>query len=46
MRNDYDKHDVTHIFQEKWDVVGILKDLLACIAFAAAVTVPFVIYLW
>ena len=46
MRKHY---DVTNIFQQKLDAVVYdytWKDYLACVVMAAAVTVPFVIYLW
>jgi hypothetical protein len=46
MRKHY---DVTNIFQTKLDAVRYdytWKDYLACVVMAAAVTVPFVIYLW
>ena len=46
MRKHY---DVTNIFQTKLDAVRYdykRKDYLACVVMAAAVTVPFVIYLW
>jgi len=45
MRKHY---DVTNIFQQKLDAVVVYtwKDYLACVVMAAAVAVPFVIYLW
>ena len=46
MRKHY---DVTNIFQTKLDAVRYdytWKDYLACVVMAAAVTVPFIIYIW
>jgi len=43
MRKHY---DVTNVFQTKLDAVYTWKDYAACVIMAAAVTVPFIIYLW
>ena len=40
-------YDVTNVFQQKLDATTYTwKDYLACVVMAAAVTVPFIIYLW
>lgn len=46
MRKHY---DVTNVFQKQLDTVVYdytWKDYLACVVMAAAVTVPFIIYIW
>jgi len=39
-------YDVTNVFQEQLKTTYTWKDYAACVIMAAAVTVPFIIYLW